>query len=246
MRSPALRPRDDQIAELTRGQRFPLDPVAEAHLDVIFETLARVWQELKAERSQAVTDGSEAEINALMESRLNDLWRTDPLWSQMVTSVARGKESLSFDGTHLEKRPDLSIYLTGKHPSFPIVVECKLIDHASGKGVDLYCSNGIARFVSGQYAWANREAFLIAYIRDGSSVEEHLTPLLATSAKLQPDPWQTSGLPARVIGVRSSVPSSRHFRSFRYPAATGADDPGDIALWHLWLNGGAVAAIEVP
>ena len=245
MRNPALRPRDDQIAELTRGQRLPLDPIAEAHLDVIFETVARVWQELKAERSQAVTDGSEAEINALMESRLNGLWRTDPLWSQLVTSVARGKESLSFDGTHLEKRPDLSIYLTGKHPSFPVVVECKLIDHASGKGVDLYCSNGIARFVSGQYAWANREAVLIAYIQDGSSVEEHLLPLLAANAGSQPDPWQTRRLPASTIGIRSPVSSSQHFRSFHYPASVGAADPGNIALWHLWLIGGAHLSAEV-
>lgn len=237
MRSPTLRPRDDQIAELTRGQRLPLDPIAEAHLDVILETVARVWQELRDERSQAVTDGSEAEINALMESRLNNLWRTDTLWSQLVSSVARGKESLSFDGTHLEKRPDLSIYLTGKHPSFPVVVECKLIDHASGKGVDLYCSNGIARFVTGQYAWANSEAIMIAYIRDDSSVEGHLSPFLAASAALLPDPWQTDRLPAAAIGLRSTVSSSHHLRGFQYPVGVGAGAPGNIALWHLWLNG---------
>lgn len=237
MRSPTLRPRDDQIAELTRGQRLPLDPIAEAHLDVIFETVVRVWQELKDERSQALTDGSEAEINALMESRLNSLWRSDPLWSQLVSSVARGKESLSFDGTHLEKRPDLSIYLTGKHPSFPVVVECKLIDHGSGKGVDLYCNNGIARFVSGQYAWANSEAILIAYIRDGSSVEEHLSPFLAAGVERRPDPWQTHRLPAAAMGLRSTISSSHHLRSFRYPAGVGAGTPGNIALWHLWLNG---------
>ncbi|MFA6125612.1 MAG: hypothetical protein WCS75_07450 [Sphingomonas sp.] len=237
MRSPTLRPRDNQIAELTCGQRLPLDPIAEAHLDVIFETVARVWQELKDEQSQALTDGSEAEINALMESRLNGLWRKDPLWSQLVSSVARGKESLSFDGTHLEKRPDLSIYLTGKHPSFPVVVECKLIDHVSGKGVDLYCSNGIARFVAGQYAWANSEAIMIAYIRDGSSVENDLSPFLAGGVEHRPDPWQTHRLPTASIGLRSTISSSHHLRSFRYPAVVGAGTPGNIALWHLWLNG---------
>jgi hypothetical protein len=245
MRRPALRPRDDQIAELTRGQRLPLDPIAEVHLDVIFETVGRVWQELKAERSQIVTEGSEAEINTLMESRLNGLWRTDILWSQLVTSVSRGKESLSFDGKQLETRPDLSIYLTCRNPSFPIVVECKLIDHASGKGVRLYCSNGIARFVSGQYAWANREAILIAYIRDGSSVEEHLLPLLAANAGSQPDPWQTRRLPATTIGIRSPVSLSHHFRNFSYPAALGDSDPGDIALWHLWLISRAGVSAKV-
>ena len=236
MKSQTLRPRDDQIAELTRGQRLPLDPIAEPHLDVIFETVARVWQELKSERSQALMGGSEAEINALLESRLNSLWRTDPLWSQLVSSVARGKESLSFDGTHLEKRPDLSIYLTGKHPSFPVVVECKLIDHDSGKGVDLYCSNGIVRFVTGQYAWANSEAIMIAYIRDTSSVEEHLSPFLAAGVERRPDPWQTHRLPTVAAGLRSMISSSHHLRSFSYPAGVGSGEPGNIAIWHLWLD----------
>ena len=236
MRSPPLRPRDEQIAELTRGQRLPLNPIAEAHLDVIFETVARVWQELKYERSQALAGGSEAEINALLESRLNSLWRIDPLWSQLVSSVARGKETLSFDGTHLEKRPDLSIYLTGKHPSFPVVVECKLIDHGSGKGVDLYCSNGIARFVTGQYAWANSEAIMIAYIRDESSVKESLSPFLASGVQNRPDPWQTHRLPTEATGLRSTISASHHLRSFRYPAGIDAGAPGNIAIWHLWLD----------
>ena len=237
MRSPLIRQRVYQMSELTRGQQLPLDAIALVHLDVIFETLHRVWQELKEEQSDAVARGSEAEINAMMESRLNSLWRIDPLWSQLVTSVARGKESLSFDGSHLEKRPDLSIYLTGKHPSFPIVVECKLIDHSSGKGVDLYCNNGILRFVTGQYAWANKEAVLIAYIRDGSSVDNHLSPFLAAGLQQQPDSWQTHGLPQATAGMRSAVLSSHHLRNFQYPVAVSASAPGNIALWHVWLNG---------
>lgn len=235
MRAQLIRQRDDQISELTRGQQLPLDPISEAHLDVIFETVSRVWQELREEQNRAVALGSEAEINAMMESRLNSLWRTDPLWSQLVTSVARGKESLSFDGSHLEKRPDLSIFLTGKHPSFPIVVECKLIDKSLGKGIDLYCNNGILRFVTGQYAWANREAILIAYVRDCSSIEEHLSPVLAASAQRPLDPLQTHRLP--VLGLRSTISSSDHKRNFQYPTSAGAGTPGNIALWHLWLSG---------
>ena len=187
-----FRRRENLITEITRGQRLPLDPIMDVHLDVIIETVSRVWRRLLDEQCPTVTAGNEAELNALMESRLNNLWDTDPLWSQLVTTVVRGKELLSFDGTHLEKRPDLSIYLTGKHPSFPIVIECKIIDHESGKGVDLYCSNGIGRFISGEYAWARSEAILLGYVRDGSSVEDNLSPFLEASARRVPDPWQTS------------------------------------------------------
>ncbi|WP_368563141.1 hypothetical protein [Pseudoxanthomonas sp. UTMC 1351] len=232
----AIRARVDHVSELTRGQSIPLEPIADAHLDVIMETVARVWSELLDEGCQIVVEGNEAEINALIESRLNNLWKVDPLWSQLVTSVARGKESLSFDGAHLEKRPDLSIYLTGKHPSFPVIVECKIIDHASGKGMDLYCSKGISRFVNGQYAWASREAIMMGYIRDGSTVEEHLYPFLVASAKRKPDPWQTNQLPERAKNFRSVVSSSYHSRSFLYPSSVSDSAPGAIALLHLWLK----------
>src|ERR1022692_3243795 len=72
-------------------------------------------------------------------------------WSlrQSRGGSVRGGESISFDGKRLELRPDLGIYLTGRHRNFPLVVECKIIDGPTGKGVDLYCVNGIRRFVEG-------------------------------------------------------------------------------------------------
>jgi hypothetical protein len=150
--------------------------------------------------------------------------------------------AVSFDGSRLETRPDLSIFLTGKHPSFPIVVECKLIDHGAGKGVDLYCKNGIARFVAGQYAWANREAIMMAYVRDGASIDLHLTPFLTSAAGSPPDPWQTQRMPALSSASRTPVAASAHERTFLYPVASGACAPGNIALWHLWLE----AAPRIP
>lgn len=234
MSKSTIRPRPDQLAELTRGQELPLDPIADVHLGIILENVFKVWHKLLGERPEALMGGNEAEINALMESSLNNLW-SDPLWSQLVTSVSRGKESLSYDGAHLEKRPDLSIYLTGKHPSFPVVVECKIIDKASGKGVDLYCKNGISRFVKGEYAWANREGIMIAYIRDDASIKNHLLPLLATGRRLLPDPWETTQLPMAKTAVHRHVLSSHHHRSFSYSKRTSSGAPGTIALWHVWL-----------
>jgi hypothetical protein len=237
MRRPALRPRDDQVSELTRGQTLPLAPIGEPQLDVIFEAVARVWGELTKERPSALQNGDEAELNALMEARLNNLWQTDPLWTQLVVLVARGKETISFNGKHIEKRPDLSIFLTGRHPSFPIVVECKIIDRQSGKSIDLYCKSGISRFLAGEYAWANREALMIAYIRDDSSVDGHLAPLLAEAMARPNDPWSTVRLPTSSREFRAAASISSHGRNFSYPAAVGTGAPGDIALWHLWLNG---------
>ena len=93
--------------------------------------------------------------------------------------VARGKESLSFDGSHLEERPDLSLNLTRRDLRFPLVVEAKILDAASGKTRNLYCEQGLRRFLEGKYAWGTREAFMLAYVRDGSSITATLNPFLS-------------------------------------------------------------------
>jgi hypothetical protein len=109
-------PREDQVAELTRGQSLPLAPLQEEHLRCIAAALNRAWNDLMTERRATLLSGPEAELNSLMEIRLNALIETDDLWALLARNVARGKETISFDGSHLEKRPDLSIYLTDRSP----------------------------------------------------------------------------------------------------------------------------------
>lgn len=236
MTGTTLSPRPDLVTELTAGQELPLAAVGAEQLNIILETVTRVWLDLMRDQPTSL-DLDEAEINMVLAARLNNLRSSDPLWTQLVSTVARGVESISFDGAHLERRPDLSIFLTGRHPSFPIVVECKLIDRSTFKGADLYCRNGLARFVEGQYAWSNREAVMIAYVRDDSTLEAHLAPLLKRSMSGIADPWHTRELPIASPGALLPTASSSHGRPFVYPRRIGGNTPGDIAIWHLWLRG---------
>ena len=174
------------------------------------------------------------EINTLIETRLNALLEKDARWSQLVSVVARGKETASYDGSHLERRPDLSIHLTNRNPSFPLIVECKLIDAPSRKTVDLYCNDGLVRFVRGEYGWATREAFMLAYVRDGSKIASCLTPFLARSQTKQPDTYLTQSLPNPIVGSSAQLARSSHGRGFSYPASSSVP-PGEIAIWHLWI-----------
>ena len=131
MRAASIRPRPDQIAELTRGLRLPLPEVSSLHLDVIAEGLLQAFADIRARAPVTVASGTEAEVTALLEARLNAMIEIEPLRGQLVLCVARGKESLSFDGSHLEKRPDLSIYLSKRNRSFPLITEAKIIDSAA-------------------------------------------------------------------------------------------------------------------
>jgi hypothetical protein len=227
--------RPDHIAELTRGTRLPLDPVKDEHLSVILETISCAWQELWANGASALQYGDEAEVNALLDPRLNHYCQSQPLWKDLVHSVHRGRESLSYDGRKLELRPDLSFIFLRGNRNFPMAVECKIIDHPKNKTVGLYGINGIARFICGDYAWANREAIMLAYVRDGSTPLSRLVPHLESSAKIDPDPLHTASHPQSRIDIHPMVHHTEHRRTFSYLLAADSNDPGPINLFHLWL-----------
>jgi hypothetical protein len=199
----------------------------------IAEVLTRAWNDLLVDRRSILHSGGETEVNTLIETRLNALLEDDELWSQLVRGVARGRETVSFDGRHLEKRPDLSIHLTDRNPSFPLIVECKLIDAPSGKKIKFYCDDGLMRFVRGEYGWATREAFMFAYVRDGSTILSSLEPVLAKNRAQQPDVYLTDALPES-IGGSDMLARSRHNRQFRY-IGQSHDSPGAVVIWHLWI-----------
>jgi hypothetical protein len=230
-----IHPRVEQVAELTRGLQIPFAPLPEANLKIIAEVLSSAWVGLLRTHRQVLFSGQEAEVNALMASRLNFLLDEDTAWSVLVRSVARGTETMSFDGSHLEKRPDLSLHLTGRNPSFALIVECKLLDRPSGKRVDMYCNDGLARFVRGEYAWASREAFMLAYVRDESRIATSLRPYLAENQNNQPDLFQTAALPEMITNSGMHLARSGHNRSFRYVGRPSLSSPGLISIWHLWI-----------
>ncbi len=232
--SSALSPRPDQIAELTRGLDLPLGSIDNIHLEIIAEGIADAFAAVRATAPSVIFMGDEAEITALLQARLNAMIEDDPLWSQLVASVVRGAESVSFDGTHLEKRPDLSIHLTARSQRFPLIAEAKIID--AGKGEALYCSQGVRRFLDGEYGWGGREALMIAYVRDkASTIGTRLAPYLALPA--QATTYAVEDGPSALTPAPCDAARSRHGRTFLYAhTSPPANDPGAISLWHLWLN----------
>lgn len=220
-------PRPEQVAALTRGQPLPLPPLPETTLLMMAEMLARAWNDLRSKHAQTLHGGSEAEVTSLLQIRLNALLDEDHCWEMLVCGVSRGLESISFNGTHLEKRPDLSIHLTARRFDFPLVVECKLMDRPQEKTVGLYCRDGLMRFVRGEYAWMSAEAFMLAYVRDNSTISTHLSPHLADESSCA-----TLGLP-QALPSSADLAHSHHNRPFTY--LSGTSDPGPIILWHFWL-----------
>ena len=235
MRGQKVRPRQDQVAALTLGVRLPLAPILDEHLKILAEGLQRAFHDVREHEPDTVSSGGEAEVTALMQARLNRLIQEDSLWRQLVLCVVRGAESISFDGAHLEKRPDLSIVLSSADRRFPLIAEAKILDVGASKTTKLYCQNGLRRFVLGEYAWANREAFMIGYVRDGSTIDPALRAFLSKAAVSDPDRYLLETLPVPVRTGTVDLAYTRHGRSFVYSNQEPPNSPGPIALWHLWL-----------
>lgn len=223
-------PRNYQIEEFMRGIEQPVSPLQSRHLKVIAELLEAAWDGLLEDHEWVLRHKEEKEVNTLMESRLNSLCeQRATLWSTLVSGVMRGKETINYDGSKLETRPDLSIQLTKRSARLLLLVECKLLDAKDNKTIKLYCEEGLARFVKGQYAWYAREAFMLAYVRDNSTIVGCLTPHLEKHQQQVPDPFLTEQLPSAISHTSHELARSLHGRTF-------PDNPGTIDVWHLWLN----------
>ena len=229
-----MRPRPDQIAELTRGVRLPLEPIADDHLEILAEGLKLAFDDIQESSSDTVNMGEEPEVTALMVARLKRFTGEDPFWRQLVLYVAREEEHISFDGSHLKKQPDFSIVLASADLRFPLVVEAKILDAPASKTVALYCSDGIRRFVEGEYAWGNREAFMIGYIRDGSLTDTTLRNFLSKAAYSRR--YRVVSLPVPVGGGFPDLTYTQHGRNFVYGNQPPPNEPGPISIWHLWLS----------
>jgi hypothetical protein len=202
---------------------------------IIVDLILRAWGDIGMSHPSTLASGTEAEINALLEARVNSLLSEDEPWSQLIFCAARGKESLSYDGTHLEKRPDISLYLTRGNPAFPLTIECKIIEISAGKSASLYCGNGLSRYLAGDYGWSAVDGLMIAYVRDGSSTAATLRPLLNETYGLPDDPYATTALPEPMDHPGTDASTSIHDRQFNYIDALGGHAPGCISILHIWL-----------
>lgn len=224
----------DQITALTRGASLPLAPVGQDVLTIILESIAEAWEHLKAHYPVPLKAGKEADISALLVTRLNETLNSDPLLSTFVSSVERGSETVTYDGTKIEVRPDLQFSLTRQDRRFRLVGEAKIIDIPKKKTPALYRNNGIARFVDGDYAWASREGLMVAYVRCNASLDPDLLPGLGKFAQMQCNShWLAPVVkPPMAAG---SLATTRHNRTFGY-VHCASSSPGAIELWHLWLH----------
>lgn len=183
---------------------------------------------------------SEVQITTVLVEQLNAM-RTDPntpvpgFTGSLFETVVRGGEVTNFDGSALEKRPDMVFRTIGmptgtNSTHCGLFVECKLID--ATHPVRLYGLHGVRRFVAGEYAWTMTCGLMVAYVGSSATITADLDPLLRKKKKR----YGTTAFPSvRADDVKSDPPvfTSTHTRTWWFP--DGQPNPGPIELAHLWL-----------
>jgi len=230
-----IHPRIEQMSLLTEGiSTLPLTAIHYKHKIIVTEVLSEAWNEIIGLNKINMLKMDEPEITSLLEIQLNKIIGLNPIWGMLVSSVVRGREMVSFDASHLEKKPDLSIIFHGRSANFPLIIECKIIEVS--KTVNLYCRDGLSRFIAGEYAWYAKEAMMLAYVKDKSTLSSSLIPQLIKHQKKETDTYSTCKLPASIIKTKLNLKESSHQRSFGYIGGCTSDKPDEICIWHLWLN----------
>lgn len=241
------------IPLVTAANGFP-QPVPAAVLRVVGHAIRHAWTIIESDPKThllpAGPGAPEEDIysNALCHLMQQFLLVESPpvpgFTSAVFDAVGRCESIENFDGTSLNKNPDLVIRLS--HRSLVatrrwlgLFIESKVV--SMDRGIDAYATDGVGRFVRGEYSWAMQDSLMLAYQkprpRPLASLEKRLAADTALSAKKQ------SGV---VLQVRAEflplTACSTHERSWTY---VGGDAPGPIRVWHLWdlpIPGGTTKA----
>lgn len=229
-----------------REARFarPLPDLPQGVKLVILSALRTAWASLQRDEPDLTTGADETRITFCLQEILNEL-RTHPetevegFSASLFETVTREGAEVNFNGSSVQKQPDLVIRMRNLHPGiqdslrWAAVLECKIVSRSHP--VSRYCKEGISRFVEGDYAWAMPSAMMVAYARDSETVPKSLMPHLAKHQESSDDPYCTCDLPmpwAELSGSEPVVYASSHERRWKH--MNGAL-PGPIEILHLWL-----------
>jgi hypothetical protein len=223
---------------------LPHPPYPKATLRLVERAIAEAWQIIRDmpegdfKIAVAQEDRITRELRTCLMNRVLDGGIVPGFTADLFRVTREGKFE-SFDGSYLDKMPDLHIDIVRNSPvSLPssdgLFVECKPVDrdHPAGSA---YCDQGVVRFVKGDYAWSLPEALMIGYTSDGYTLPKKLKEAIS---KRKTELKSAGGVRAcpdcSAVGYAQRPHFTVHQRGFVYPS-TNTKAP-KITIRHLWFN----------
>lgn len=228
--------------------RLPVSSWGNSILECIQLGIRCAWIQLINSNPNIIRNGSEEAITAELEPELVDVMAkgvVDGFTENIFQTIVRGAKFKNYDGSMLEKSPDLSIRRLTTQPGLnrdfndALQVECKLIDANNGKDFLLYIKNGILRYVDGEYGWAMSDGIMLGYVRDDRKCLNEIKSKFRRNGSKEPYSRcvPISGFSSGLIsGVGEQSYRTSHSRAWKYPKPMSGSAPGSIVLHHLWLS----------
>jgi len=223
---------------------LPHSAYPKATLYVVESAISEAWRIIRdcPEGDFKIDDADEDRITRELRTCLMNMVLDRgnvPGFTSDIFRVMREGKFESFDGTHLDKMPDLHIDIVRNSPASirsadGLFVECKPVDRNHPAGAT-YCDKGIMRYVNGEYAWASTQGLMVGYASPNYTMPGKLTESFKTRRKQL---GVTGGISAckdcQAKGYAQRPHITIHARSFVYPS-TKVKAPS-ITLRHIWLN----------
>jgi hypothetical protein len=223
--------------------RFPHRPYPKATLRVVEKAIGEAWRIIRE------NPGAGFDITTADENRITRELRTCllnqvldgaavPAFTSETFDVNRGSEFESYDGAHLQKKPDLHFAIRRDIPrtlrsADGLFVECKPVDARHSVGGH-YCDKGIIRFVKGEYAWAMSIGYMVGYAMAGYALPDTLREAIKGRKKVLKADGQVEACPNTAAKGYSQRPYiTVHKRGFRLPITNTKATA--ITLRHLWF-----------
>jgi hypothetical protein len=224
---------------------LPHKPLPLAVFLVVEEAIRLSWQRLKARPKPrinlqtATEDEVTHDLYEVVYDEVFDQGLVEGFDREHFTVVTREAKVRNYDGTKLDKMPDLLVGIAGRNDVHKntqdwLFIECKPVDAAHTVGAH-YGAKGIVRFIRGEYAWAMTNALMVGYASPGYTID----PKLIETLESRSEEFKVSRMP---ITCRSSPAASNaekvhiteHERTFCFQE-NGKPAPR-IKLRHLWLS----------
>ena len=223
---------------------LPHPPISLAVFLVVEEAMRKAWNLLRTDPHggfdlvNATENVVTHEFHEALCDRVFAQGLVNGFDARMFTTITRDSKVRNYDGTLLDKMPDLLIGLVGRKSYRQtqdwLFVECKPVD-ASHSLVTHYCDRGVRRFVRGDYAWTMTSALMIGYTRGGYTISPKLVDaLLSRRNEITTLDTPVACSRSTATSVSEPVHITRHVRTFRY-AETQQPAPA-IIIRHLWLR----------
>jgi|SRR5690554_375629 len=153
--------------------------------------------------------------------------------SEYFSCVSRSESIVNYNGSHLNKQPDLIIRMADNplveaRRLVGVFVESKVV--SMSQAVTKYTSEGLIRFVRGDYGWTMQASIMLAYQRVRHRPLASLKQQLANETQLVCQPHSGEFFLTKPE-FYPLTGFSTHNRNWHY---ISGEKPGPIQVWHMW------------